>query len=82
MGDVIRKTESHLNLVECFTEGSESCRISSACRLKGVFKEATQAFLDVLDRYTIEDLVQSRSSILRLLSFSGASAPPSLSSVP
>src|SRR5215213_4661938 len=53
VGDVIHKTESHMNLVECFTEGSESCRISPSCRLKGVFKEATQAFLDVLDRYTI-----------------------------
>ncbi len=76
VGDVIRKTESHMNLVECFTEGSESCRIAPSCRLKGVFKEATQAFLDVLDHYTIEDLVQSRSSILRLLSLNGTSPPP------
>jgi Rrf2 family nitric oxide-sensitive transcriptional repressor len=74
VGDVIRKTESHFNLVECFSAGSDTCRISPTCRLKGVFQEATQAFLDVLDHYTIEDLVQSRSSILRLLSLNGSPA--------
>ena len=75
VGDVIRKTETHFNLVECFSAASDSCRISPTCRLKGVFQEATQAFLDVLDHYTIEDLVQSRSSILRLLSLNGSPAP-------
>jgi Rrf2 family nitric oxide-sensitive transcriptional repressor len=75
VGDVIRKTESHFNLVECFSAGSDTCRISPTCRLKGVFQEATQAFLDVLDHYTIEDLVQSRSSILRLLSLNASPAP-------
>jgi Rrf2 family nitric oxide-sensitive transcriptional repressor len=74
VGDVIRKTESHFNLVECFSAGSDTCRISPTCRLKGVFQEATQAFLDVLDHYTIEDLVQSRNSILRLLSLNGSPA--------
>jgi Rrf2 family nitric oxide-sensitive transcriptional repressor len=77
VGDVIRKTETHFNLVECFDAASDTCRISPTCRLKGVFQEATQAFLDVLDHYTIEDLVESRSSILRLLSLNG-SPPPSL----
>lgn len=77
VGDVVRKTETHFNLVECFEAASDTCRISPTCRLKGVFQEATQAFLDVLDHYTIEDLVQSRSSILRLLSLNG-STPPSL----
>src|SRR6478736_1766580 len=52
VGEVIRKTESHMNLVECFSDGNQSCRIAPSCRLKGVFQEATQAFLDVLDHYT------------------------------
>jgi Rrf2 family transcriptional regulator, nitric oxide-sensitive transcriptional repressor len=75
VGDVIRKTETHFNLVECFSAGSDTCRISPTCRLKGVFQEACQAFLDVLDHYTIEDLVQNRAPILRLLSLSSAPAP-------
>jgi Rrf2 family transcriptional regulator, nitric oxide-sensitive transcriptional repressor len=75
VGDVIRKTETHFNLVECFSAGSDTCRISPTCRLKGVFQEACQAFLDVLDHYTIEDLVQSRAPILRLLSLSGTPVP-------
>lgn len=77
VGDVIRKTESHFNLVECFDPTTDTCRISPTCRLKGVLHEACQAFLDVLDHYTIEDLVQSRAPILRLLSLNGSS-PPSL----
>lgn len=77
VGDVIRKTESHFNLVECFDSATDTCRISPTCRLKSVLHEATQAFLDVLDHYTIEDLVQSRAPILRLLSLNGSS-PPSL----
>lgn len=75
VGDVIRKTESHFNLAECFNPATDTCRISPTCRLKGVLHEACQAFLDVLDHYTIEDLVQSRSSILRLLSLNSSSAP-------
>jgi Rrf2 family nitric oxide-sensitive transcriptional repressor len=76
VGDVIRKTETHFNLVECFNAATDTCRISPTCRLKGVFQEACQAFLDVLDHYTIEDLVKSRAPILRLLSLNGSSAPP------
>ncbi len=75
VGDVIRKTETHFNLVECFDPATDTCRISPTCRLKGVLHEACQAFLDVLDHYTIEDLVQSRAPILRLLSLNGSSAP-------
>lgn len=73
VGDVIRNTETHFNLVECFNPGTDTCRISPTCRLKGVLHEATQAFLDVLDHYTLEDLVQSRAPILRLLSLTAPS---------
>jgi Rrf2 family nitric oxide-sensitive transcriptional repressor len=76
VGEVIRKTESHFNLTECFNPATDTCRISPTCRLKGVLHEACAAFLEVLDHYTIEDLVQGRSSILRLLSLNGSSAPP------
>lgn len=75
VGDVIRKTETHFNLAECFSAGTDLCRISPACRLKGVLHEARDAFLEVLDHYTLEDLVQNRSAILRLLSMPGGSAP-------
>jgi Rrf2 family nitric oxide-sensitive transcriptional repressor len=76
VGDVIRQTETHFNLAECFNPVTDMCRISPTCRLKGVFHEARDAFLDVLDHYTIEDLVQNRSPILRLLSLNGTAPVP------
>jgi len=71
VGDIIRKTETHLNLAECFDPASNMCKLSPHCQLKGVFHEARAAFLEVLDRYTVADLVQSRAPLLRLLSLNG-----------
>ncbi len=56
LGAVLRATEDDFDLVECF--GAENvCRISRVCRLKGVLKEALQAYLAVLDGRTLADLV-------------------------
>jgi len=68
IGDVIRHTETHFNLAECFNPTTNMCRLSPGCRLKGVFQEAKQAFLDVLDHYTLDDLLKNGEPILRLLS--------------
>ena len=67
VGEVVRHTETHLNLVECFSVQTDACRISSVCQLKGALFEARDAFLAVLDGYTVADLVQNRRGILRLI---------------
>ncbi len=59
VGDVVRRMESDIHLVECFSAEPGRCLISGACRLKGVLHEALEAFLGVLDRYTLADLVKS-----------------------
>ena len=56
VGDVVRQMEGDIHLVECFAAESDGCLISGACRLKGVLHEALEAFLAVLDRYTLADL--------------------------
>jgi Rrf2 family nitric oxide-sensitive transcriptional repressor len=56
VGDVVRRMEGDIHLVECFSAEPGGCLISGACRLKGVLHEALGAFLAVLDRYTIADL--------------------------
>jgi Rrf2 family nitric oxide-sensitive transcriptional repressor len=43
-----------------------------ACRLRGVLKEAVDAFYAVVDKYTLEDLVTERSGVARLLRFESA----------
>src|SRR5262249_10306416 len=67
IGEVVRHTESHFNLVECFDAHRDVCRISSVCQLRGALHEARDAFLRVLDAYTLADLVQNRRGILRLI---------------
>lgn len=66
IGRLIRQTESDLALAECF--GSQNrCRLTPACVLKGVLGEALAAFLNVLDRYTLADLVASEQAIRDVL---------------
>ena len=67
LGVLIRQTEEGLALVECFQEGNASCAITPCCRLKGVLGEALDAFLTVLDGYTLADLMAPRRRLAQLL---------------
>jgi Rrf2 family nitric oxide-sensitive transcriptional repressor len=60
VGEVVRRTEEKMDLVECFDSETSQCRIEPACRLRGVLGEALDAFLTTLDRYTLADLVARR----------------------
>lgn len=57
IGAVVRATETDFNLVECFDPGTNQCRLSNHCRLKGVLLQAMQAYLAVLDSVTLADLM-------------------------
>ncbi|MGA9866340.1 MAG: Rrf2 family transcriptional regulator [Acetobacteraceae bacterium] len=65
LGTVVRRTEADLNLVPCF-DAPETCPIAPACTLQGVLHEALDAFLAVLDRYTLADLVVRRQDLSAL----------------
>jgi Rrf2 family transcriptional regulator, nitric oxide-sensitive transcriptional repressor len=58
LGEVIRHTETDFTLVECFDKAHNTCRLDGHCRLKGVFRQAMDAYLSVLDGVTLADLVQ------------------------
>lgn len=60
LGQLIRETEQHKPLAECFGRDNQ-CLITPACQLKGILAEAQQAFYQCLDRYTLADLVSARS---------------------
>ncbi len=59
IGAVVRATEEDLALVPCFGDGA--CAITPSCRLRGVLGEALAAFLAVLDRTTLADLIEDGS---------------------
>src|SRR5262245_5825065 len=68
IGDVLRSTEESMALVECFGPASGHCAIESACGLRPLLHDALAAFLAVLDRYTLADLVaRRRKPLARLL---------------
>ena len=67
LGEVVRMTEGSLQLVECFAgRVKNSCPIAGPCRLTGVLETALQAFLDVLDQYTLEDMLTPAPAFQRI----------------
>lgn len=62
LGDVVRGCEHSMQFAECF-EPDHSCCIEGACLLKGIFREAGDAFFGVLDRYTLADLLHRHGSL-------------------
>ena len=68
VGVLVRETEQDLSIVECFSS-KNACKISPICGLKSMFGEALSAFLEVLDKYTLADVLwdQQRPQLLRLL---------------
>jgi Rrf2 family nitric oxide-sensitive transcriptional repressor len=66
LGSVVRRTEPDMDLVACFEEAA-ACAIGEACLLRLALSEALAAFLAVLDRYTLADLVAPRRRLAALL---------------
>jgi len=56
LGDIVRATEPDFALVECFATGNQ-CIITKCCRLPDVLNEALNAFVETLNRYTLQDLM-------------------------
>jgi len=72
LGDIVREAEGGFPIVPCFgSEGPEACAIAPACVLKNVLGTALGAFLDVLDRYTLEDLLAPDRQLDALLAPTG-----------
>jgi Rrf2 family nitric oxide-sensitive transcriptional repressor len=67
VGWLVRRTEPHFNLVECFDDETNTCPISPVCGLKGALHRAQQAFLSVLDQYNLEHFQSRRADLVVLL---------------
>lgn len=61
IGQVVRHTEDGFDLVDC-----GSCLIAPACGATAVLREATDAFLAVLDRYTLADIANRKFDLGKL----------------
>ena len=67
LGQLVRHTEQGFTLVDCST-----CLVAPACTVPRILGEATQAFLAVLDRYTVADILSRKVDMRNL--FGGASS--------
>lgn len=77
IGEVVRRCEDDMRIVECFDPETNTCPIASVCALPAVLDEALTAFLAVLDRYTLADLMVPRGGLIEILAPPGAIAAPS-----
>ncbi|MFD1774886.1 RrF2 family transcriptional regulator [Paenibacillus rhizophilus] len=67
IGEVIRRMEDDFHLVECFNPEGNHCPITPVCGLKGVLGKALDAYLQVLDEYTLEDLLTNKNGLKMIL---------------
>ena len=57
VGKVVRDTEPNFHIVDCFNEETTPCSVEPLCKLKGILGTALGQFLQVLDQYTIADML-------------------------
>jgi Rrf2 family nitric oxide-sensitive transcriptional repressor len=74
LGEVVRKTEPDLALVPCFESAKTACVLTPSCKLRSALYQAQAAFLEVLDRYTLADLVTHQTILAGLLTREGETA--------
>ena len=55
-----RLTEESFAMAECFENDSADCPLIDSCNLNAALRKALGAFFEVLESYTIADLVKDR----------------------
>ena len=68
LGEIVRHAEPDMAVMACLKPIDAPCVIKRCCVLRGALEEAGLAFLEVLDGYTLSDLVQPRERLRNLLS--------------
>jgi Rrf2 family transcriptional regulator, iron-responsive regulator len=79
--DTIRLTEENFAMAECFEGGDVSCPLVDACDLNAALREALGAFFNVLESYTIADLVEKRVSLRERLGLKLEGLDPAVAAV-
>jgi Rrf2 family transcriptional regulator, nitric oxide-sensitive transcriptional repressor len=80
LGEVVRHTEPDMAIVMCFGPINAHCTIRPGCVLRRALEKATLAFVEVLDGYTLSDLVKPKASLRTLLSLTPSDGKPASTS--
>ena len=76
IGELIRRTENDVEIIDF---AALQCRLRTACGLKTALDRARDAFVEVLDGYTLADLIVDRAALAPLLDIpadAAANDPP------
>lgn len=76
LGEIVRRTEPDMALVPCFKPVDAPCAIRSCCVLQKALHKARLAFVEVLDEYTLSDLVRPRAPLRAFLAIGPLNEPP------
>ncbi|MFC0179046.1 Rrf2 family transcriptional regulator [Thorsellia kenyensis] len=63
LGDLIKLLEPNMYIAECFNENDNGCKITNSCKLKHYFFEASQNFINTLNKYTLADTIHNKELI-------------------
>jgi Rrf2 family transcriptional regulator, nitric oxide-sensitive transcriptional repressor len=66
IGEMIRCTEGDTGFLPCL-DSEGACCIQSTCKLMGILREAQIALFEVLDRYTLADLLVPETQLTNIL---------------
>ena len=76
IGELVRRTENDVEIINC---AALECRLQSACGLRTALDRARDAFVEVLDGYTLADLIVDRAALAPLFDIPAdatAASPP------
>lgn len=65
VGEIVRRLEPDMALVECFQPSDVQCQIVRDCVLRPALQEALDRFLMTLDGYTLADLLVPAEELSR-----------------
>ena len=67
IGELVARMEDDFHLVECFNQTKNKCILTPACRLGPIMGEALNAYLEVLNKYTLADLLEKQPAVHQIL---------------
>lgn len=67
LDEILRATEPGFDLVECYRGDANRCLITTPCRLRGILDEALDAWMNVLRKYSLADLVDENPDLVHLI---------------
>ncbi|GLQ36099.1 Rrf2 family transcriptional regulator [Amylibacter marinus] len=67
IGAVVRHLTGDVPVAECFAKDGADCAAFAQCGLRGPLQRAQQAFYEVLDNYTLKQVVKDQKLMAALL---------------